>query len=135
MILAATVPECPHALALQTHDPDPHNNPSQKAVQEALCLRTSISRFREGGFAEAICLVSSRVQGQILASTEYCIFHETLQLCVHTQPDLGSDPEGPFLPNSPLLEVGPSMTDRTAGWFPGFEFNLFISFPPGPQTS
>lgn len=93
MILAATVPECPRALALQTHDPDPHNNPSLQAVQEALCLRTSLSRSREGGFSEAICLVRSRVQGQILASMEYCIFHETLQLCVHTQLDLGSDPE------------------------------------------
>lgn len=95
-------------------------------MQEALCLRASISRFREGGFAEAICLVSGRVQGQIPASTEYCIFHETLQLDVHTQPDLGSDPEGPLLLNSPLLEVGPSMSDRTAGWFPGFELSLFI---------
>ena len=95
-------------------------------MQEALCLRASISRVREGAFAEAICLVSSRVQGQIPASTECCIFHETLQLDVHTQPDLGSDPEGPLLLNSPLLEVGPSMIDRTAVWFPGFELSLFI---------
>lgn len=102
-------------------------------MQEALCLWASISRFREGGFSEAICLVSSRVQDQILASTEYCVFHEPLQLDVHTQPDLGSHPEGPLLPDTPLFEVGPSMIDRTAGWFPGFELSLFIWFPPGPQ--